>query len=145
MSFHNGFDLDLANISQMAFPTAPVAIWMTPFSGPILAVAIADIREFLRREVEKAVVSYQRSCESAVRCAHVLPISAKRSSTFLPTIRSATLWIAWQTYVGAIVYVLPEQRNEPERTMSLPRPIVNVIPTPLRSGEDVFRITYADE
>ena len=31
------------------------------------------------------------------------------------------------------------------RTMSLPRPIVNVIPTPLRSGEDVLRITYADE
>ena len=40
MSFHNGFDLDLANMSQMAFPTAPVAIWMTPFSGPILATAI---------------------------------------------------------------------------------------------------------
>ena len=40
---------------------------------------------------------------------------------------------------------MPQQRDEFERTMSLPRPIVNVIPTPLRSGEDVFRVTYADE
>ena len=40
MSFHNGFDLDLAYMSQIAFPTAPVAMWMTPFSGPTLAIAI---------------------------------------------------------------------------------------------------------
>lgn len=37
------------------------------------------------------------------------------------------------------------RRKGSGRTMSLPRPIVNVIPTPFRSGEDVLRMRYADE
>jgi len=45
MSFHSGFDLDLAYISQMAFPTAPVAMWITPFSGPILPTTNLSIAE----------------------------------------------------------------------------------------------------
>lgn len=142
-SFHNGFDLDLAYISQMAFPTAPVAMWMTPFSGPILAID-DGLLSIPRWEAEKIAILYQRSCESAVRCVHVLPISAKRTSIFLPTIRSATLRIAWQTYLR-IISGLSRPMDESEHTISLPRPIVNVIPTPLRSGEDVLRITYADE
>lgn len=36
MSFHSGFLRDLAKRSQSALFTAPEAMWMTPFSGPIL-------------------------------------------------------------------------------------------------------------
>jgi hypothetical protein len=38
ISFHSGFCLLRANMSQMALLTAPVAMWITPFSGPILDI-----------------------------------------------------------------------------------------------------------
>lgn len=54
-SFHNGFDLDLANMSQIAFPTAPVAMWMTPFSGPILVIIIGGFRKSWDKRVGEVI------------------------------------------------------------------------------------------
>lgn len=72
-------------------------------------------------------------------------MSAKRASVSFPTKRFATALMAAQTYKredsidgGEVVEVIRML------TMSLPRPIVKVMPYPTNS-ESVRRATYADE
>lgn len=90
----------------MALLTAPVAIWITPFSGPILKNKPKhqkgynkQFNWFLEEILEQGVYhAYHRNCESASIQSHVLPMSAKSSSVSLSMRREATALIAMHTY-----------------------------------------------
>jgi hypothetical protein len=74
-------------------------------------------------------------------------MSAKSDSVPFPTSLFATSLIAIQTCVGCYMFDIKfsaKVRTVKSRTISLPRPIVNVIPCPTRS-EVVKSVTYAAE